>query len=69
MPYGRVQFQISYEKLLNKISQKTYLKINRYSKQQSFAFKKMVPGSYFGESDVIHNRLRYYTAICESKNC
>lgn len=29
----------------------------------------MVPGSYFGESDVIHNRLRYYAAICESKFC
>ena len=29
----------------------------------------MISGSYFGEIELINNKLRYYNAICESKSC
>jgi len=46
--------------------------LNKYMsffKFQSFPFKQMVPGSYFGEIDLIHDNNRYYQAAVESKSC
>jgi hypothetical protein len=60
MPSGRVKYLIKLKKLLKSSN----IKLSMGDSHKLIEFKEMVSGSYFGEIEIVTNKVRQFVAIC-----